>query len=230
MPRHIAIIMDGNGRWAKKRGLPRVAGHRQGMQAIKRCLEGLRELDVGYLTLYAFSTENWRRPKSEVDFLMGMPGQFIAKELPTMMKDNIRLSVIGDIAGLPEHTRVAIANGIKATKNNTGLNLNFALNYGAREEILRAFQGLFWDCKKRGMDPGVVTVQDVGNFLYTREIPDPDLVIRTSGEIRISNFMLWQIAYAELCFLDTLWPDFNKYHLYKAIEQFQQRHRRFGGI
>lgn len=230
IPEHIAIIMDGNGRWAKKRGLPRVAGHRQGMEAIKRCLEGLREIEVKYLTLFAFSTENWRRPKAEVDFLMDLPGQFINRELDTIMENNIRLGIIGDVSGLPRHTQSAVAEGIQATKDNTGLVLNFALNYGAREEILQAARQLYQDFKARNLNPEAITSEDFEDRLYTRGMPCPDLVIRTSGEIRISNFMLWQIAYSELCFLDILWPDFNQYHLYKAIEQFQRRHRRFGGI
>jgi len=230
MPEHIAIIMDGNGRWAKKRGLPRVAGHRQGMQAISRCLSGLKDLDVKYLTLYAFSTENWRRPKAEVDFLMDLPGQFIGKELNKMMANNIKLGVIGDLAGLPEHTQVAVADGIEKTKLNTGLHLNFALNYGAREEIIKAVQELCRRSLNKQIDPLDISAEDLEGCLYTRGIPGPDLVIRTSGEIRISNFLLWQIAYSELCFLDTLWPDFSEFHLYKAIEQFQLRNRRFGGI
>lgn len=231
MPEHIAIIMDGNGRWARKRGLPRVAGHRQGMEAIRKCLEGLRELDVRYLTLYAFSTENWRRPKAEVDFLMDLPGQFIKKELDMMMENNIRLGVLGDMSGLPQHTRTAVTEGMHATKDNTGLKLNFALNYGAREEILRAVRQLCLNYSSReSQEPVDITMEDFEDCLYTRGIPGPDLVIRTSGEIRVSNFMLWQIAYAELCFLDTLWPDFNERHLYEAIIQFQRRNRRFGKI
>lgn len=230
LPEHIAIIMDGNGRWARKRGLPRVVGHRQGMDAIKKCLEGLRGLDIKYLTLYAFSTENWRRPKAEVDFLMDLPGQFVNKELGTIMENNIRLKVLGDMSGLPQHTQKAISEGMRATKDNTGLVLNFALNYGAREEIIRAVRRLCNACSKEARDPLAITMEDFEDCLYTRGIPSPDLVIRTSGEIRISNFMLWQIAYAELCFLDTLWPDFSEVHLYKAILQYQQRHRRFGGI
>jgi len=230
MPVHIAIIMDGNGRWAKKRGLPRVAGHRAGMQAIKRCLKGLEKINVKYLTLYAFSTENWRRPKEEVDFLMGLPGRFIGQELQSMIDNNIKLGVIGDFKGLPEHTREDIANGMERTKENTGLNLNFAINYGAREEIIGAVRQLGILCKNNQLDPNSISAEDFENCLYTRGIPGPDLVIRTSGEIRISNFLLWQLAYAELCFIDTLWPDFSESHLYSAIKQFQLRNRRFGGI
>lgn len=230
IPEHIAIIMDGNGRWARRRGLPRMAGHRAGMDAIKRCLEGLKHLDVKYLTLYAFSTENWRRPKAEVDFLMNLPVQFVGRELNTLMNNNVKLGVIGDSARLPQHTRAAIAEGIEKTKNNTGMELNFALNYGAREEIIRAVRMLSHKCKDGQLDPEQIGAEDLENHLYTKGIPHPDLVIRTSGEVRISNFLLWQLAYSELSFLDILWPDFNEYYLYNAIRQFQQRSRRFGGI
>jgi len=230
MPVHIAIIMDGNGRWAKKRGLPRVAGHRAGMEAISRCLTSLKSLDVKYLTLYAFSTENWRRPKAEVDFLMNLPGQFIDRELKTMLDNNIRLGVIGDLDGLPRHTQAAIRKGIEQTSCNTGLRLNFAINYGSREEILGAVKHIGRLCKNGQLDPDNIRPEDLENYLYTRDIPNPDLIIRTSGEIRVSNFLLWQLAYAELCFMDTLWPDFKEHHLYEAINQYQKRNRRFGGI
>jgi undecaprenyl diphosphate synthase len=230
IPNHIAIIMDGNGRWARKRGLPRVAGHRAGMQAINRCLLGLRALEVKYLTLYAFSTENWRRPKAEVDFLMDLPGQFLGKELNSLLENNIKFGIIGDIEGLPAHTQEAVAEGLEKTRKNTGLNLIFALNYGAREEILGAARQLGQLCKNGQLDPQAISATDFENCLYTRGIPSPDLVIRTSGEIRISNFLLWQLAYSELCFLEILWPDFEAIHLYHAIMQFQKRNRRFGGI
>ena len=210
--------------------MPRVAGHRAGMQAIKKCLTGLRGLDVKYLTLYAFSTENWRRPKAEVDFLMDLPGQFIDKELDSLVQNNIRLGVIGDVRGLPDHTREAILRGKEKTKNNSGLQLNFALNYGAREEIIRAVQQLGVLTQNRQLEPQDITGEIFEQYLYTQGIPGPDLLIRTSGEIRISNFLLWQIAYAELYFVDTLWPSFNEFHLYDAIEQFQRRNRRFGGV
>lgn len=230
MPEHVAIIMDGNGRWAKKRGLPRAAGHRAGMEAIRRCLEGLKNLKVKYLTLYAFSTENWRRPKAEVDFLMDLPGQFIGRELNSLIENNVKFGAIGDISKLPEHTQGAIAEGIKKTKLCTGLNLNFAVNYGAREEILGAVRQLGSMCKSGHLNPENIQAEEFEKYLYTRGIPHPDLVIRTSGEIRISNFLLWQLAYAELIFIDTLWPDFSELELYGAIKQFQQRNRRFGGI
>lgn len=230
IPKHLAIIMDGNGRWARKRGMPRAAGHRAGMDAINRCLEGLKRLDVKYLTLYAFSTENWRRPKAEVDYLMNLPVQFIAKELDNMIANNIRLQVLGDMDGLPDHTRISVTRGIEATAGNSGLTLSFALNYGAREEILRAVRQLGQMCHRGMLNPDDIDSGDFEKCLYTAGMPNPDLVIRTSGEIRISNFLLWQMAYSELCFLDTLWPDFNELHLYGAIADFQRRQRRFGGI
>lgn len=230
MPVHIGIIMDGNGRWAQRQGLPRKAGHRAGMNAINRCLEGLKGLDVKYLTLFAFSTENWRRPKAEVEFLMKLPGQFIVKELDNLMANNIRLRIIGDVSGLPAHTQKAVAKGIKATAENSGLTLTFAINYGAREEIIRAVRQVGLECKRGLLDPEDIHAAAFEGYLYTTGMPNPDLIIRTSGEVRISNFMLWQIAYSELCFLDTLWPDFGETDLYRAIADFQQRQRRYGGI
>jgi len=230
MPVHIGIIMDGNGRWAQRQGLPRKAGHRAGMDAINRCLEGLKNLDVKYLTLFAFSTENWRRPKAEVDYLMNLPGQFVARELDNLMANNIRLRIIGDASGLPAHTQKAVTQGIIATAENTGLTLTFAINYGAREEIIRAARQVGLECKRGLLDPGDIDGTSFESYLYTRGMPDPDLIIRTSGELRISNFLLWQIAYSELCFLDILWPDFSELDLYRAIADFQHRQRRYGGI
>ncbi|MTI94458.1 MAG: isoprenyl transferase [Firmicutes bacterium] len=230
IPRHIAIIMDGNGRWARRRGLPRVAGHKAGMDAIQRCLEGMRSLDVRYLTLYAFSTENWRRPRTEVDFLMDLPKQFIGQELDTLTKNNIRLGVIGDLDGLPQHTREAICHGIEKTRDNDGLFLNFALNYGGRDDLVRAAQIIARQVAAGELSPDLIDKESLSAALYTRGIPDPDLVIRTSGEVRISNFMLWQIAYSELCFVDCFWPDFDEEHLLRAVETFQRRNRRFGGV
>ena len=230
VPRHLAIIMDGNGRWARKRGLPRVAGHRAGMDAINRCLEGLRDLPVKYLTLYAFPTENWRRPKAEIDFLMNLPGQFVARELGTMQANNIRLRILGDLEGLPEHTRASVQEGMAATAGNTGLTLSFALNYGGREEILRAARRLAETCRRGELKPAEIDTQLFESCLYTAGMPGIDLVIRTSGELRLSNFLLWQLAYAELTFIDTLWPDFAEKHLCQAIAEFQQRQRRFGGL
>lgn len=230
MPVHIGIIMDGNGRWAQRQGLPRMAGHRAGMDAINRCLEGLKNLDVKYLTLFAFSTENWRRPKAEVDYLMNLPGQFVARELDNLMANNIRLRILGDVRGLPAHTQKAVTQGIIATAGNSGLTLTFAINYGAREEIIRAARQVGLECKRGLLDPGDIDGTSFESYLYTRGMPDPDLIIRTSGELRISNFLLWQIAYSELCFLDILWPDFSELDLYRAIADFQHRQRRYGGI
>lgn len=230
VPAHLAIIMDGNGRWAAKRGLPRAVGHRAGMEAINRCLKAVREIGVKYLTLYAFSTENWRRPQAEVDFLMALPGQFIAKELKNMMDNNIRLHILGDWQGLPSHTRVATAQGVEATAANSGLNLSFALNYGGREEILHAARQLGEKCQKGQLHPGAIDGQCFEKHLYTAEMPAIDLVIRTSGEMRLSNFLLWQVAYSELYFTDILWPDFREQDLYQALAEFQARQRRFGGL
>lgn len=230
MPWHIAIIMDGNGRWARKRGLPRVAGHRAGMEAIRRTLEALRGLNVGYLTLYAFSTENWKRPRAEVDFLMDLPGQFMEREMAAMMQNNIRMNMLGQLEGLPAHTRQAVAEGLEKTKANTGLNLTFALNYGSRDELVRAAAMICAQAGAGQLSPEDVTHDLFSSFLSTANIPDPDLVIRTSGEQRLSNFMLWQVAYSELYFTKTLWPDFSATELYKAIGQYQARQRRFGGV
>lgn len=228
MPRHLAIIMDGNGRWARKRGLPRIAGHRAGMDAINRCVNCVRHLGVKYLTLFAFSTENWQRPQSEVEFLMSLPKRFVEKELDNMMANNIRFKVIGDLAGLPAHTQRSVVRGIEATAANNGLILTFALNYGAREEILRAVRAL---AELYCQDPKIDINSDVfERHLYTAGMAPVDMVVRTSGEKRISNFLLWQLAYAELFFLDELWPDFDEGCLYEAIAEFQKRQRRFGGI
>lgn len=230
LPGHIAIIMDGNGRWARKRGLPRVAGHRAGVEAIRRCLNGLKPLAVHYLTLYAFSTENWRRPRSEVEYLMDLPGYFLDRELDMLVKNNIRLGVVGDLAALPAHTRKAVEFGCKKTAGNTGLMLNFALNYGGRSDILQAVGKICRKVAAGQLKPDAVDENIFSNFLQTGGIPDPDLLIRTSGELRISNFLLWQIAYTELFFTDVLWPDFQDYHLYQAIRAYQTRRRRFGGL
>lgn len=230
LPQHVAIIMDGNGRWARKRNLPRALGHRAGMDAINRCLKSLKGLDVKYLTLYAFSTENWRRPQAEVDFLMNLPGQFIAKELANMMAGNIRINMIGDYLGLPEHTRASIDKGVQATAANSGLTLTFALNYGGQQEILQAARNLALTCMAGGLEPAAIDAEAFEQQLDTAGMPPVDLLIRTSGELRISNFLLWQAAYAELLFVETLWPDFDELVLYNAIAEYQRRQRRFGGI
>lgn len=229
-PKHVAIIMDGNGRWAKKRGLPRLAGHKEGMNVVKRIVKIATHYDVEILTLYAFSTENWKRPKSEVDFLMKLPKEFLHTYLPDLIKNNVQIKTIGEFEGLPNHTREAIEHGIEKTKNNDGLILNFALNYGSRNEIMRAVKGLIDKVNDQNLNVDDLTEKDLESYLYTGHLQDPDLVIRTSGEKRLSNFLLWQSAYSELWFTDVLWPDFTEEIFKQALNDYQQRKRRYGGI
>jgi undecaprenyl diphosphate synthase len=228
LPRHVAIIMDGNGRWAKREGLARMFGHRKGVETVHRITEAAAELGIGYLTLYTFSTENWNRPKEEVDALMALLVDTIAKETPTLMKNNIRLETIGDLSRLPEQTRNKFIGCIQETSNNTGLTLVIALSYSARWEIIRATQMM-----AAAVQAGQLLVEDINeetisSFMTTRNMPDPDLLIRTSGELRISNFLLWQLAYSELYFTDCLWPEFTEEEFYHAIVDYQHRERRFG--
>ena len=228
LPRHVAIIMDGNGRWAKREGLARMFGHRKGVETVHRITEAAAELGIGYLTLYTFSTENWNRPKEEVDALMALLVDTIAKETPTLMKNNIRLETIGDLSRLPEQTRNKFIGCIQETSNNTGLILVIALSYSARWEIIRATQMM-----AAAVQAGQLLVEDINeetisSFMTTRNMPDPDLLIRTSGELRISNFLLWQLAYSELYFTDCLWPEFTEEEFYHAIVDYQHRERRFG--
>ena len=228
IPRHVAIIMDGNGRWAKREGLARMFGHRKGVETVHRITEAAAELGIEYLTLYTFSTENWNRPKEEVDALMALLVDTIAKETPTLMKNNIRLETIGDLSRLPEQTRNKFIGCIQETSNNTGLSLVIALSYSARWEIIRATQMM-----AAAVQAGQLLVEDINeetisSFLTTRNMPDPDLLIRTSGELRISNFLLWQLAYSELYFTDCLWPEFTEEEFYHAIVDYQHRERRFG--
>lgn len=230
VPEHVAIIMDGNGRWAKKRGLPRIAGHREGMNTVKKIVREATRHNIKVLTLYAFSTENWKRPKSEVEFLLKLPKDFLQVYLPEMIENNVRIETIGEFDTLPAHTRSAIQNGIEQTKHNDGLLLNFALNYGSRHEIIRAVKGLAADVSEKNLQLDNVTEEMFSDYLYTKSTPDPDLVIRTSGEKRLSNFLLWQAAYAELWFTDELWPDFNEETFTRALLDYQQRKRRYGGI
>lgn len=230
IPKHVAIIMDGNGRWAKKRGLPRIAGHHEGMKIVKRIVHAASHHKIETLTLYAFSTENWKRPRSEVDFLLRLPKEFLNTYLPDMIKNNVRISTIGNFEELPKHTKKAISEAKEDTKNNDGLELNFALNYGSRNEIVEATKNFATAYSK-----GEATMEDLENdgfekYLYTSELRDPDLVIRTSGEKRLSNFLLWQAAYAELWFTDVLWPDFSEEIFKQALSDYQQRKRRYGGI
>ncbi len=228
IPRHIAIIMDGNGRWAQARGLPRIAGHRQGAEAVRRSVEGCREMGVSYLTLFAFSSENWKRPASEVDDLMGLLRLYLRREIAELTRNDVRLKIIGDRSKLSEDIRALILEGETRTCNNTGLTLTIAISYGAQAEIVNAARRIA-DAHKRGE----VALEEIdermfARFLYTDSLPDPDLVIRTSGEQRLSNFMLWQSAYAELLFMDVFWPDFDKQCLARAIDSFNARDRRYG--
>ncbi|PEA55225.1 isoprenyl transferase [Bacillus pseudomycoides] len=230
IPAHIAIIMDGNGRWAKRRAMPRIAGHHEGMQVVKKITKFASKLGVKVLTLYAFSTENWKRPKLEVDYLMKLPEEFLGTFLPELVEENVQVRVIGQKDRLPTHTRRAMDKAIEDTKDNTGLILNFALNYGSRDEIVSAVQNIVKDSEEGKLRSEDITEETISSYLMTRTLPDPDLLIRTSGELRISNFMLWQIAYTEFCFTDVFWPDFTEEHLLQSITDFQNRGRRFGGV
>ncbi|NLT96428.1 MAG: isoprenyl transferase [Clostridia bacterium] len=230
LPKHIAIIMDGNGRWATNRGLPRVAGHRAGVETLKQIIEFCVEINISYLTVYAFSTENWKRPKEEVNTLMNLVVEYIERELDLLDRNGIKINPIGILDELPEKTLEYIKKAAEKTKDNNKLVLNVALNYGGRAEITQAVKKI---CQK--IANGEITPQDINEdlisrFLYTSNMPDPDLLIRPSGEMRLSNFLLWQIAYSELWVTNVLWPDFKPQHLINAIYDFQNRDRRFGGI
>lgn len=228
IPNHIAIIMDGNGRWAKSRGASRIFGHRNAITAVRETTEGCAELGVKFLTLYAFSTENWNRPKSEVDGLMSLLVSTITKEIPTLMKNNVRLQPIGNISHLPEEAQVKLREGIKETSNNDGMTLMLALNYSGRQEICDGVKALVTDIENKQVSIDDISESLISQYLYTKNIPDPELMIRTSGEMRVSNFLLWQMAYTEFYFTDTLWPDFRKPNLQEAIVDYQKRERRFG--
>ncbi|TAI51683.1 isoprenyl transferase [Bacillus paralicheniformis] len=230
IPEHIAIIMDGNGRWAKKRAMPRIAGHHEGMKVVRQTTKLANELGVKALTLYAFSTENWKRPKFEVDFLMKLPEEFLGTYLPELVEENVRVRLTGDREGLPPHTIRAVEKAIRDTESNDGLILNFALNYGGRAEIVRAAKRIAEEAKKGTLNTEEIDEKLFSDYLMTEALQDPDLLIRTSGEIRLSNFMLWQLAYSEFLFTDVLWPDFKDVHLLQAIGEYQRRGRRFGGI
>jgi undecaprenyl diphosphate synthase len=230
LPRHIAIIMDGNGRWAKKKNLNRISGHIKGVDAVREIVTACRELGIKVLTLYAFSIENWRRPKDEVGALMGLLMEYLFKEREEMVQNNIRLSAIGRIEDLPLEVQNTLRETSKKTEQCDGMILNLALSYGGRSEILHAVQGILSDFQKGKIKPEEVNLQRFSQYLWTRGIPDPDLLIRTSGEFRISNFLLWQIAYTELYVTETLWPDFDRKELLKAIAAYQSRERRFGLI
>ncbi len=228
LPRHIAIIMDGNGRWAKEQGQDRLFGHFHGVESVRNIVEGCAELGVGYLTLYAFSTENWDRPIEEVTGLMELLVDTIRKEVPILNKNNIRLHVIGDTNMLPEYARKELQEALAETSQNTGLNLIMALSYSSRWEIVNAIKNIASDVKAGKLEPFEIDQDTIKDYLTTKDLPDPELMIRTSGEYRISNFLLYQLAYAELYFTNTRWPDFRKQHLYEAIIDFQNRERRFG--
>ncbi|WP_412990188.1 isoprenyl transferase [Pediococcus siamensis] len=233
IPQHIAIIMDGNGRWAQKRHLPRIAGHKEGMNTVKKITMSANDLGVKVLTLYAFSTENWKRPSGEVSFLMHLPGDFFDTFVPDLIKANVRVNVMGYVDRLPDYTQKAVREAIADTAQCTGMVLNFALNYGGRAEIVTAVQNIATQVAKNELDPAKITDRTVDEALMTSGLApysDPDLLIRTSGEQRISNFLLWQIAYSELVFTDQLWPDFSDAELKKCVYQYQQRNRRFGGL
>lgn len=230
IPRHIAIIMDGNGRWAKDRGKPRREGHRVGAASVEAALETCGEIGVKYLTLYAFSSENWKRPESEINALMGLMTHFLKEKTPRLMANNIRLRVIGQMERLPESNRKALEKTIAKTTDNDGLTLVVALSYGSREEIVGATRELMEKAVRGEIEPADLDNEIFSGHLNTAGIPDPDLLIRTSGEFRISNFLLWQISYAEIVITRTFWPDFRRQHLLDAIGEYQARQRRFGGI
>ncbi|WP_094044021.1 MULTISPECIES: isoprenyl transferase [unclassified Cohnella] len=230
IPKHVAIIMDGNGRWAKMRGLPRIAGHHNGMKAVKRITKAADRVGVEVLTLYAFSTENWKRPKAEVEFLMKLPQEFLAIELEELIENNVQVRMMGDRGQLPDHTVAAVEEAVRRTAHNTGLILNFALNYGSRHEMLEAVKEVARQAAAGKVDPEALEEADFEKRLLSSGLPDPDLLIRTSGELRLSNFMLWQLAYSEFWFTDVFWPEFGERHLYDAIREYQRRARRYGGL
>ena len=230
LPQHIAVIMDGNGRWAQRRHLPRIAGHRAGVKAARQIIESCARLKLPCLTLYAFSLENWRRPQAEVDFLMRLLREYLSRELPSIHKNNIKLQVIGRAEQLPDAVRLDIEEGMRLTASNTGMKLVVALNYGARAELVDAFNLLLKQAKASGASDFQADEQLISDHLYTAGLPDPDLLIRTSGEMRVSNFLLWQIAYAEMYVTETLWPDFSRECLLEALLDFQKRERRYGGL
>ena len=231
LPAHIAIIMDGNGRWAKRRSLPRVAGHKAGIQAVRATVETCARMGVGALTLYAFSTENWKRPRSEVETLWQLLHLYVRKELPTLMENNIRMTALGRLDGLPDQVRRDLLETQEHTAANTGIRVNLAINYSGRTEIIDAVNTIIERARRDGRLASLdIDEETLASSLYTAGLPDPDLLIRTSGELRISNFLLWQIAYAELYVTDTLWPDFRRTDLLEAVLAYQKRDRRFGGL
>jgi undecaprenyl diphosphate synthase len=229
LPRHVAVIMDGNGRWAQKRHLPRIAGHRSGTQSARTTIETCARLKIEALTLYAFSVENWRRPKTEIDFLMALLREYLRQEMPLIQKNNIRMRFLGRMDELPAGVQNDVRDAMEKTAGNKGMVLCVALNYGGRAEIVDAMNAILTERNGQGT-PAKVTEEQLARHLYTDGLPDPDLLIRTSGEMRVSNFLLWQIAYAEIFVTETLWPDFNRARLLEALLEFQKRERRYGGI
>ncbi|MFH5183204.1 isoprenyl transferase [Paenibacillus sp. TAB 01] len=230
IPNHVAVIMDGNGRWAQKRGLPRIAGHHSGMKNVKKITMAADAIGVKVLTLYAFSTENWKRPKEEVEYLMKLPMEFFPKEIEELIANNVQIRMTGWQEGLPDYTLKAIQDAIDQTSHNTGLILNFALNYGSRREMLSGVKKLAEDLKSGKVDESQLDETLFSSYLLTHPLPDPDLLIRTSGELRISNFLMWQLAYSELWFTELCWPEFTEQHFYEAIQEYQRRARRYGGL
>jgi undecaprenyl diphosphate synthase len=230
MPRHVAVIMDGNGRWAKRRGLPRIMGHRRGVDTLKKLLRCCRDWGIEALTAYAFSTENWGRPIEEVDFLMTLFERVLRQELMEMMEEDVRIRFVGNLDALPVSLQEEIDHAVTQTKENRGINFTVATNYGGRHEIVQACQTIAKRVQSGELDPSDITEDLFSHHLYTSEIVDPDLLIRTSGEMRISNFLLWQLAYAEIFVTDTLWPDFDSTEFHQAIYAYQQRDRRFGKV
>ena len=230
LPQHVAVIMDGNGRWAKQHGLPRIEGHRRGADSAREIIRTAGELGIKYLTLYAFSAENWNRPKDEVDALMKYLVHYLKTETSELNKNNVRLEVIGQIYRLPENVQEHLRKSMHTLAKNNGLTLIMALSYGSRIEIVEAARSIATKVKEGKLDPADINERVVSENLWTRHFPDPDVLIRTSGEMRVSNFLLWQISYAELVITPTLWPDFRKAQFYSALEDYARRHRRFGGV
>ena len=230
IPRHVAIIMDGNGRWAKERGLPRIKGHEKGADAVRACVEGCGDLRIEFLTLYAFSAENWQRPKAEVMALMKLLERFLKEKTPELLEKNVRLQAIGRLTDLPEACQVQLHKSIEQTAKNHGLTLILALSYGGRLEIIDGIRSLFREIELGHIDRAMIDVEMFSKHLYTRYYPDPDLLIRTSGEMRISNFLLWQLSYTEMYVTPKLWPDFGKEDLFAAVEEFGRRQRRYGAV
>lgn len=230
IPKHVAIIMDGNGRWAKNRGMPRIAGHKEGMGVVKKIVRYASDTGIKVLTLYAFSTENWKRPKNEVEFLMKLPVDFLNTYLPELIERNVRVQTIGDFDALPPHTKKAVQEAIDRTSQNDGLILNFALNYGSRAEMVHAVKRISKKVQDGDLEVTEIDEDLFGSELFTSDLWEPDLLIRTSGEQRLSNFLLWQLAYAEFWFTEVYWPDFTENHFEKALYDYQNRKRRYGGV